>query len=115
MEDRLKKQRYTVDGLLEELRANGVFSLEEVEYAILETSGQVSIIRKPEKETANKEDLNIACEYKGYPRPLIIDGSFLDKNMEIMGITQKEIEKYLKSQKTKYNDVFILNDVLSSF
>ena len=108
MESRLKKQRYTVDGLMEELRSNGVFSLEEVEYAILETSGQISIIKKPEKGTATKEDLKVSPTYVGYPRPLIIDGSFLDKNLEIMGITQEKVEKYLKTQKANYKDVFIL-------
>jgi len=108
MEDRLKKQRYTIDGLMEELRANGVFSLEDVEYAILETSGQISIIKKPEKSPTTKEDLNITPQYVGYPRPLIIDGAFIDKNLEIMGITEKEVEKYLKSQNTTYQNVFIL-------
>lgn len=108
MEDRLKKQRYTIDGLLEELRSNGIFSLEEVEYAILETSGQISIIKKPEKSPTVKEDLNIKAQYIGYPRPLIIDGAFIDKNLEIMGVTQKEVEKYLKGQQTTYENVFIL-------
>lgn len=108
MESRLKKQRYTIDGLMEELRANGVFSLEEVEYAILETSGQISIIKKPEKGTATKEDLNITPTYIGYPRPLIIDGSFIDKNLEIMGVTQEQVEKYLKKQKSNYKEILIL-------
>lgn len=108
MEDRLKKQRYTIDGLLEELRSNGIFSLEEVEYAILETSGQISIIKKPEKSPTTKEDLNIKAQYIGYPRPLIIDGAFIDKNLEIMGISQKDVEKYLKQKNTKYEEVFIL-------
>ena len=108
MEDRLKKQRYTIDGLLEELRSNGIFSLEEVEYAILETSGQISIIKKPEKSPTIKEDFNIKAQYIGYPRPLIIDGAFIDKNLEIMGISQKDVEKYLKQKNTKYEEVFIL-------
>ena len=82
--------------------------MEEVEYAILETSGQISIIKKPEKGTATKEDVNVSPTYVGYPRPLIIDGSFLDKNLEIMGITQEKVEKYLKTQKANYKDVFIL-------
>ena len=108
MEDRLKKQRYTVDGLMEELRINGIFSLEEVEYAILETSGQISVIKKPEKSPVVKEDVNANIIYTGYPRALIVDGSYIDKNLQIMGITSKEVEKYLKSQNTNYEDVFIL-------
>lgn len=108
MEDRLKKQRYTVDGLMEELRANGIFSLEEVEYAILETSGQISIIKKPGKNPATKEDMNVVTTYVGYPRPLIIDRSYIDKNLEIMGITKEEVDKYLKREKTNLEDVFLL-------
>lgn len=108
MESRLKKQRYTIDGLMEELRINGIFSLEEVEYAILETSGQISVIKKPEKSPVVKEDVNANTIYTGYPRPLIIDGSFIDKNLDIMGITEKEVETYLKSQNTNYKDILIL-------
>lgn len=108
MEDRLKKQKYTIDGLMEELRANGIFSLEEVEYAILETSGQISIIKKVEKTPVTKEDMNIQTQYIGYPRALIIDGSYIDKNLEIMGIAQSEIDKYLKKEKTNYKNIFIL-------
>ena len=108
MEYRLKKQKYTIDGLMEELRANGIFSLEEVEYAILETSGQISIIKKVEKTPVTKEDMNIQTQYIGYPRALIIDGSYIDKNLEIMGIAQSEIDKYLKKEKTNYKNIFIL-------
>lgn len=108
MEDRLKKQRYTLDGLMEELRVNGTFSLDEIEYAILETSGQISVIKKPEKENVTKEDMNVQTTYIGYPRPLIIDGSYIDKNLEIMGITQNDVDEYLKTQNTEYKDIFIL-------
>ena len=108
MEDRLKKQRYTVDGLMEELRTSGIFSLEEVEYAILETSGQISVIKKPEKTPVIKEDINAQATYTGYPRPLIIDGSYIDKNLEVMGISKNEVDKYLEKQNTDYKNVFIL-------
>lgn len=108
MEDRLKKQRYTIDGLMEELRINGIFSLDEVEYAILETSGQISVIKKPEKSAVVKEDIKAPLIYTGYPRPLIIDGAYIDKNLDIMGVKQDEIDKYLKGQKINYEDVFIL-------
>ena len=108
MEDRLKKQRYTVDGLMEELRSSGIFSLEEVEYAILETSGQISVIKKPEKNPVSKEDINAQVTYIGYPRPLIIDGSYIDKNLEVMGISKNEVNQYLKKQNTDYKNVFIL-------
>jgi len=108
MEERLKKQRYTIDGLMEELRGNGIFSLDEVEYAILETSGQISVIKKVEKTPTTKEDMNVPTTYIGYPRPLIIDGSYITKNLQIMGISEQEVESYLKKQKVKIKDVFLL-------
>lgn len=94
--------------MLEELRDSGIFSLEEVEYAILETSGKISVIKKPEKTPATKEDLKVATTYVGYPRPLIIDGSYITKNLEIMGVSQKEVNQYLKKENTTLEDVFLL-------
>ncbi len=108
MEDRLRKQRYTVDGLMEELRANGYFSIEDIDYAILETSGQISVIPKPEKAPVEKQDINAPLTYVGFPRAIIMDGSYIQKNMEIMGLSKEKVDQYLKQQKVTYQNVFLL-------
>ena len=69
----LKQEKMTINELQERLRQNNVFSLLDVEYAILETSGQVTTILKPEKQTVSIEDLDIKKEYEGLPYDLIID------------------------------------------
>ena len=58
-EKALKKERFTINELEERLRGNNIFNLGDVEYAILETSGQVTVIQKPEKRNTIPEDFNI--------------------------------------------------------
>lgn len=73
IEKNLKKERFTVSELQERIRGNGVFNLGDVEYAILETNGQVTVIQKPEKRTTIPEDFNIKPDYEGIPYDLVID------------------------------------------
>ena len=58
-EKALKKEKITINELQERLRQNNIFTLGDVEYAILETSGEISVIQKPEKRNTIPEDFNI--------------------------------------------------------
>ena len=58
----LKKERFTLNELQERLRSSNVVNLGDVEYAILETSGQVTVIQKPDKRTTIPKDFNITPE-----------------------------------------------------
>ena len=80
-EKALKKERFTINELEERLRGNNVVNLGDVEYAILETSGQVTVIQKPNKRTTTPEDFNIEPEYEGLPYDLVIDGKTLNENL----------------------------------
>lgn len=59
IEKNLKRQRYTIDGLIEQIRVAGYPDIKDIDYAILETSGQISVIPKPEKNNVNLSDMNI--------------------------------------------------------
>lgn len=72
-EKKLKKERFTVNELQERLRGNNVASLSDVEYAILETNGQITVIQKPDKRMTMPSDFNIMPEYEGIPYDLVID------------------------------------------
>ena len=97
-EKALKKERFTVNELQEKLRGNGIVNLGEVEYAILETSGDVTVVQKPEKRPIIPEDFNIKPEYEGLPYDLIIDGKIMEKNLRIIGKNyiwlKKQVEKF---------------------
>ena len=98
-EKALKKERFTINELEERLRGNNIINLGDVEYAILETSGQVTVIQKPEKRGTTPEDFNIVPDYEGIPYDLIIDGKIMEQNLKAIG---KNIE-WLKKQVAKFN------------
>ena len=95
----LIKERFTINELQERLRANNINNLADVEYAILETSGQVSIIQKPNKRTTIPEDFNIMPEYEGISYDLVVDGKIMNDNLKILNKTygwlKKEVNKFL--------------------
>ena len=98
-EKALKKERFTVNELEERLRGNNVNNLGDVEYAILETSGQVSVILKPEKRNTIPEDFQITPEYEGIAYDLVVDGRVMDDNLKIIGKNYN----WLKKQVEKFN------------
>lgn len=99
-EKALKKERFTINELEERLRGNNVFNLGDVEYAILETSGQVTVIQKPNKRTTIPEDFNIMPEYEGIPYDLVLDGKILDENLQKIGKNEAWLRKAVSQFKT---------------
>ncbi len=70
----LKNQRFSINDMMEELRLQGYYDLQSVEYAILETSGQLSIIPKTEESPVTKKDLSLQTTQERLPVTLILDG-----------------------------------------
>lgn len=81
-EKELKKNCYNISDLLEELRLNNVPNIADVEYAILENNGQVSVITKAQKRPAIPEDFNIKPPYEGLPTTIIIDGKLKKDSLQ---------------------------------
>ena len=98
-EKALKKERFTINELEERLRGNNVVNLGDVEYAILETSGNITVIQKPEKRNTIPEDFNIVPEYEGIPYDLVIDGKIMSQNLKEIGKNYN----WLKKQTDKFN------------
>lgn len=80
-EDELRRLRYNINDLLEQLRAKDVFDISDVEFAILETSGQISVILKSQKRPVQPADLGIEPPFEGLPLTLIIDGRLIEENL----------------------------------
>lgn len=80
-EDAMIKENFTINELQERLRVNNVNNLGDVEFAILETSGQISVVLKPEKRTLRPDDFNIKAEYEGISYDLVIDGKIMGDNL----------------------------------
>lgn len=107
-EKALKKERFTINELQEKLRGNGVVNLGDVEYAILETSGDVTVIQKPDKRTTIPADFNIMPEYEGIPYDLIIDGKIMEKNLQALGKNYIWLDKQVKKFGIKPEEALIV-------
>ena len=96
MENELKKLKINLNDLLEQLRIKGFHTIEEIEYALMETTGQLSVIPKSQKRPVTPEDLNLSTKYEGLPRSLIIDGQIQKDNLKIIGLDSEWLIKTLK-------------------
>ncbi len=74
VEKELRKLRYNVSDLIGQLREKDVANIADVEYAVLETSGELSVVLKSSKRPVTPEDLGLPTKYEGLPVPLIFDG-----------------------------------------
>ena len=97
-EKMLRKERFTINELQERLRDSNVMNLGDVEYAILETSGQINVIQKPNKRNCIPEDFGIEPEYEGIPYDLVVDGKIMDENLRTLGKNYQ----WLKKQVNKF-------------
>ena len=98
-EENLKKLRLTADELLSELRANNIFNVADVEYALFEPSGKLSISKKPHKQNVTAEDMNIQKKYSKLPVEVIIDGKLLQENLKKYNISKAWIYHQLSKEK----------------
>ncbi len=90
--EEMLKQRYNLDDLLTQLREKSIKSIEEVDYAILETSGKLSVFTKGHD--------------KSYPLPLILDGKLDDEALIQIGKDRKWLDKNLEENNTVIENVF---------
>lgn len=89
----MTRQRYNLDDLLTQIREKGIKSLEEVEYAVLETSGKLSVFPYEKKK-------------KNYPMPLILDGEIQKDTLKDLNKDESWVMKILKDQNVKLDKVF---------
>jgi len=97
LEGNMKKMRYNFDELLMQLREKGVFYIGDVEYAILEPDGNLSVELKSQQKPLTREDLDVSSSYEGLSVELILDGEVLHQNLEQIGLDENwllgELEK----------------------
>ncbi len=104
----LKKLRITVSDLMEVLRNQEVFDLNEVAFAILETNGQMSVLLKPQFQTASVSDVNGQSQPTTMPCLIVNDGKFLTKAMKKYNITKETVQTEIKKNKINLKDVFLM-------
>lgn len=106
--DILRELRFSADDLLMALRSKDIFDLSEVQYAIVETTGSVSVMKKPSEDTPTRSDMNLLAECSDPPVLIISDGRFIPQAMESLKMSRGVVEMLLEKQKMSTHDVFIM-------
>lgn len=107
MEQVFRQELYTLNDLLEQLRNKDIYNIADVEYAILETNGQISVIPKAGKSKVICEDLNITGKYEAPSVEIIIDGDLIEKNLKFAKFSKAKLENELEKLNIKSTkDVF---------
>jgi len=82
IEDELRKMNYNVNDLLAQLRGKGIANVQDVEFAVLETSGELSVFPVSQKRPLQPADVGVSTNYEGIPLPLVIDGQILYESLK---------------------------------
>ncbi len=90
----MKKQKYNLNDLLLQLRDKGIRTIEEVDYAILETNGKLSVFQK-------QDDNNNV-----FPLPLVLDGVIEENNLKFINKTRKWLNNELSKKKINLDNIF---------
>ncbi len=96
VEKEMRKLRYNINDLLEQLRDKNIYNIADVEFAILETSGKLSVIPKSQKRPVTPDDLELPTKYEGLPITLIVDGSVMHDNLRKCNLSEEWLKNELK-------------------
>jgi uncharacterized membrane protein YcaP (DUF421 family) len=107
LEQNLKKLRLTLDTLNQELREKDIFDIKEVEFAVLELNGKLSVLRKPEYLPIIRKDLGISSSSKTtFPIEIIMDGKIIVDNLRANHLTEKWLYEELNNRGLSVKQVF---------
>lgn len=101
LEGALRELRYNIDDLLSGLREKDVSNIQDVEFAILEGSGRLSVIMKSQARPVTPRDLGITTSYEGLPYPLVTDGEVKYKYLSQLGLTITWLKEELRKKGVK--------------
>lgn len=99
IEDGLRKAKFTINDLLEELRIQQVFDLRDVDYAILETGGKLSLLKKAEKQALTAKDMNITAKTQELATVVIADGRIIPEGIRQHNLSRAVLQTKLEKQK----------------
>ncbi|WP_163539883.1 DUF421 domain-containing protein [Gracilibacillus sp. YIM 98692] len=103
----LKKVQYSIDNILLMLREKDVFDISEIKTAVVEANGALSVLKKPQKTTVTREDLNIANNTVSIAYPVIVDGQIYPNVLEKLLLDEAWLRQQLKNQGiTHIEDIF---------
>ncbi len=104
----MKSVRMTVFDLVEMLRMQGIFELEDIESAVLEINGNLSVRQKPSRAPVTAEDLGLRPADGGLPMTVISDGTVIDASLKFLGKTRDDLNGLLREQGLNVGEIFLM-------
>ena len=108
VQENLRKTRITLDELTGQLREKDILQPEKVQYAILETNGNLSVFPYPQELPASAQDAGVPVKKQNLPVTVIGDGYLYRENLKIAGKDMRWLEKTLKAQKATLDQTWLL-------
>ncbi|HHX7183945.1 DUF421 domain-containing protein [Bacillus cereus group sp. BY128LC] len=107
LEDNLKKEKYTSDELLELLRGKDAFSVADVEFAVLEPSGELNVLLKKDRQPLTAKDIGLKVANEKEPQTVIMDGNVLDEPLSASGHNRAWLHSELEKLGVVIENVFL--------
>jgi uncharacterized membrane protein YcaP (DUF421 family) len=98
LEKNMGKMRYSVDHVTMQLREKNVFNIADVEFAVVEPNGELSVLLKSQKQPLTPQDMQIATSYQGIPSELVVDGEIIYQNLHQNRLSKAWLMAELKKQ-----------------
>ena len=108
LQKEMGKNRFTLDELLSELRAQGVRDIASVEYAFLETNGKLSVLQLAGASPPSAEDLHLPAQNRGFPRIIISDGRLIRENLIKSGYDERWLAEQIRPYGGHIAEIFLL-------
>lgn len=104
----MERLRFTLDDLLEALRQKDVFDISQVDYAVAETDGSLSVLLKSGNQTVTNGDMNIQKEDNGMPTVIVMDGKIALSGAKESGIDEEKLKKLIKKTGLKTEEIYLM-------
>lgn len=108
LQKQMKRLRMTTDELCAQLRQQNIFSLQDVQYCIVETNGSLSVLEQPQKRVPTAEDLKVTIPDNGLEAVVISDGEVLESSLRLCKADRERIDNILLKNHTPLDKVFLM-------
>lgn len=116
LQNEMRRLRLTTEDLCVQLRQQNVFSIEDVQYCIVETNGKVSVLEKPQYRQPNAKDFGIEIKDNKIETVVVSDGQILDNSLKLCKKNKNDVINILNKENTNLSDVFIMTlDALGKY
>lgn len=108
LQKELKNLRFTINDVLLGLRQKDVFDIDDVEYAVVETNGTLSVLLKPDKRPATPKTVGKSEKDTGLPCAIVVDGKIISSAFDDCGITENEVMRKIRRETDDIRNILLM-------